>query len=72
MNNLRKVALEVKVGDRFECIKESDFFTIGQNYKIQSSSYDVGTELTEVEFLDDDLDLHFVSEKFLQTNFKKQ
>lgn len=72
MNNLRKVVLEVKVGDRFECIKSNDFFTIGQSYKVQSSSYDIGTESTEVEFLDNDLDLHFVSEKYLLTNFKKQ
>ena len=72
MNNLRKVIVKAEVGDRFECIKESDFFSMGKGYKVQSSNYDVGTQSTEVEFLDNDLDLHFVSEKFLLTNFKKQ
>ena len=72
MNNLKKVVLEVKVGDTFICIKESNFFTKDKVYKVQSANYDIGTGDTEVEFLDNDLDMHLVTEKFLATNFKKQ
>ena len=72
MNNLKKVVLEVKVGDAFKCIKESKFFTKDRFYKVQSCNYDIGSTSTEVEFLDDDCDLHFATEKFLKANFKKQ
>ena len=72
MNNLKKVVLEVKVGDTFICIKESNFFTKDKVYKVQSANYDIGTGDTEVEFLDNDLDMHPMTEKFLEANFKKQ
>ena len=72
MNNLKKKVLEVKVGDTFKCIKEGDFFTIGNDYKVQTCDYKIGTESTDVEFLDDEYDLHMVTESFLLTNFKKQ
>ena len=72
MNNLKKVVLEVKVGDAFICIKESNFFTKDRVYKIESCNYDIGTGDTTIEFLDNDLDIHPITEKFLATNFKKQ
>ena len=72
MNNLKKVVLEVKVGDAFECIKESKFFTKDRVYKVESCNYDIGSTSTEVEFLDNDLDMHLVTQKFLEANFKKQ
>ena len=72
MNKLKKVVLEVEVGDAFECINKSEYFTKGRFYRVQSSSYDIGSSSTEVEFLDDDCDLHFSTEKFLKANFKKQ
>ena len=72
MNNLRKVVLEVKVGDTFKCIKQSDFFTVGINYKVQTCYYKIGAESTDIEFRDDEYDLHLITEFFLQTNFKKQ
>ena len=72
MNNLKKVVLEVKVGDAFECINKSEYFTKDRVYKVQSCSYDIGSSSTEVEFLDNDLDMHLVTQKFLEANFKKQ
>ena len=72
MNNLKKVVLEVEVGDAFECINKSEYFTKGRFYRVQSSSYDIGSASTEVEFLDNDLDMHLVTQKFLEANFKKQ
>ena len=72
MNNLKKVVLEVKVKDSFVCTRNSDYFTKDRVYKVQSANYDIGTGDTEVEFLDNDLDMHPVTEKFLATNFKKQ
>jgi hypothetical protein len=72
MNNLKKVVLEVKVGDAFLCIKSSEYFTKGRVYKVQSFNYDVGSMSTEVEFLDNDYDMHLMGEKFLKANFKKQ
>tara|TARA_R110002073_G_scaffold27337_1_gene88364 strand:+ start:2692 stop:2910 length:219 start_codon:yes stop_codon:yes gene_type:complete len=72
MNKLKKVVLEVKVGDAFLCIKSSEYFTKGRVYKVQSFNYDVGLMSTEVEFLDNDYDIHAVTEKFLNINFKKQ
>ena len=68
----KKITIEVKVGDAFKCIKESKFFTKEWLYKVQSCSYDIGSTSTEVEFLGDDYDLHLVTQKFLETNFKKQ
>ena len=72
MNNLKKVVLEVEVGDAFECINQSECFTKGRFYRVQSCNYDIGSASTEVEFLDNDLDMHLVTQKFLETNFKKQ
>ena len=72
MNKLKKVVLEVNVGDAFECVNKSEYFTKGRFYRVQSSNYDIGSSSTEVEFLDDDCDTHLVSQKFLEANFKKQ
>ena len=72
MNKFRKVPLEVKVGDSFVCTRKSEYFTEEWVYKVQSCNYDIGSGYTEVEFLDDDYDLHIVTEKFLTINFKKQ
>ena len=72
MNKLKKAVLEVKVGDAFVCTKTSDYFTKGRVHKVQSSEYDAGSLKTEIEFLDNDYDLHAVTEEFLNTNFKKQ
>ena len=72
MNKLKKVVLKVKVGDAFVCTKNSDYFTKGRVHKVQSFEYDAGSRKTEIEFLDNDYDLHAVTEEFLKLNFKKQ
>ena len=72
MNKFRKVPLEVKVGDSFVCTRKSEYFTKDRVYNIQDVNYDIGSCYTEVEFLDDDCDTHFATEKFLTINFKKQ
>lgn len=71
MNNLKKVNVEAGTGTVFIYNgKTSEFFTIGKQYTVTSSSYDNGTSDTTVTFQDDQRSKHTVSEKFLIRNFK--
>ena len=48
----------------------SEYFTNGRgDYRVDSIDYDNGTQTTSVEFIDDQGDLHWVSDGFLAKNF---
>ncbi len=70
MSKLKKEVLKVKVGQLFTFIGSSDYFTTNRkDYRVDTVNYDNGTSTTEVEFIDDDGDLHWVSDSFLKKNF---
>ena len=67
---LRKELLQVKEGDQFTFIGQSDYFTNGRgDYRVDSIDYDNGTQTTSVEFIDDQGNLHWISDVFLAKNF---
>ena len=54
----------------FTFVGASDYFTNGRgDYSILEIDYDNGSQTTSVEFVDDQGDLHFVSDTFLSKNF---
>ena len=70
MSKLKKEVLKVKVGQMFTFVGTSDYFTNGRgDYSILEIDYDNGSQTTSVEFVDDQGDLHFVSDNFLSKNF---
>jgi hypothetical protein len=71
MSNLRKEVLEVKEGQLFTFVGASEYFTNGRgDYRVDAIDYDNGTQTTSVEFIDDQGDLHWISDGFLSNYFK--
>tara|TARA_R110002074_G_scaffold132627_2_gene276032 strand:+ start:714 stop:935 length:222 start_codon:yes stop_codon:yes gene_type:complete len=71
MNNLKKVNVEVAVGDKFTFRGENEFFTRGRKYIIETVDFDNGTCETSVEVVDDEMDRQLLGEKFFTKNFIK-
>jgi len=70
MNKLRKEVLNVKEGQLFTFVGNNEFFTNGRpDYRVESIDYDNGSQTTNVEFIDDQGQLHLVSDDFLAKNF---
>jgi hypothetical protein len=70
---LRKELLQVKEGDYFTFIGQSDFFTYGRgDYRIESVEYENGIDTTFVEMVDDDGDTQTLRDVFLEENFTKK
>ena len=70
MSKLKKEVLKVKEGQLFTFVGASEYFTNGRgDYAVDSIDYDNGTQTTSVEFVDDQGDLHWVSDGFLAKNF---
>jgi len=72
MNKLKKVLLDVKIGDKFECVKKMDFFFKGLSYFVIDVDHDISSGVTTVTFLDDEMDRHPITDAFLAINFEKQ
>jgi len=72
MSKLKKVLLDIKVQDKFECIKKGDFFSKGRCYWVIDINHNLSSDVTTVTFLDDEMDRHPVTDAFLAINFKKQ
>ena len=70
MSKLRKEVLKVKEGQLFTFVGASEYFTTGRgDYRVDSIYYDNGTQTTNVKFIDDQGDLHWISDVFLAKNF---
>lgn len=70
MSKLRKEYLKVKKGQLFTFVGSSDYFTTNRkDYRVDSIDYDNGTQTTSVEFVDDQGDLHWISDGYLANNF---
>jgi len=70
MSKLRKEVLRVKEGQLFTFVGASEYFTNGRgDYRVDSIDYDNGTQTTSVEFIDDQGNLHWISDVFLAKNF---
>jgi hypothetical protein len=70
MSKLRKEVLKVKEGQLFTFVGASEYFTNGRgDYRVDSIYYDNGTQTTNVKFIDDQGDLHWISDVFLAKNF---
>jgi hypothetical protein len=70
---LRKELLQVKEGDQFTFIGQSDYFTNGRgDYRVDEIDYDNGSNTTFVKMIDDEGDLQTLSDVFLKENFKKK
>ncbi len=70
MSKLRKEFLKVKEGQLFTFVGASDHFTNGRgDYRVDSIDYDNGSQTTSVEFIDDQGDLHWISDGYLANNF---
>ena len=70
MSKLRKEVLKVKLGQLFTFVGTSDHFTANrEDYRVDSIDYDNGSQTTSVEFIDDQGDLHWISDGYLANNF---
>lgn len=70
MSKLKKEVLKVKEGQLFTFVGASNYFTTNRgDYRVDGIDYDNGTQTTSVEFIDDQGDLHWVSDTFLAKNF---
>ena len=70
MSKLRKEVLKVKLGQRFTFVGVSDYFTKGRgDYEVVDIDYDNGSQVTFVDFIDDEGHLHGITDTFLLKNF---